>query len=407
MVSCEAHNQESMKPEDWLEDIMFYHNNLQRNHIDLYHSISKASFDTEIERIKSKVRESSNSEIAVGLMRLTKKIGDGHTSFPLWGKDQFHYPIKLKSINKQIYVASTTEVYRSLLGSRVIEIGDLPIVSIVEEISHITPFSENIYSTATRGAQYITNATVLAGLGVTMDSSSTQFLFQKNGKIFSVSLTARRKNHFSETLSNKNSHGIVSIDSIDTNLWFGTDAKKNTIYVEFRRYPSMNKMTSLSKKLLAFINNNLSQNIIIDLRGNYGGDFFVGLKMAQYLVLADSIDWKDGVYVLIDNETFSAAMSNAIQYSQILNAKIIGQPSGAKPAGYQDMGQFSLPNSNFVVTYSKRLYRFRENAGDALKPDVFIDTSIIDYIENKDRVLEWVFNDILQNDSRSKAIRAH
>nr|WP_248291059.1 S41 family peptidase [Pseudoalteromonas arctica] len=153
-------------------------------------------------------------------------------------------------------------------------------------------------------------------------------------------------------------------------------------------------MKSLGEDLLSFINKNKSNKLIIDLRENYGGDFFVGLKLAQLLVLADSLDWKSGVYVLIDNATFSAAMSNAAQFSQLLNAKLVGEPTGAKPSGYQDMGQFILPNSNLEVTFSKRLYHFNRDNKDALYPNVHIKVSIDDYISKNDPQLKWILNDI-------------
>lgn len=153
-------------------------------------------------------------------------------------------------------------------------------------------------------------------------------------------------------------------------------------------------MENFAQHILGFINENKSERLIIDLRDNYGGDFFVGLKLAQFLLLADSINWKSGVYTLIDNVTFSAAMSNAAQFSQILNSKLVGEPTGAKPSGYQDMGQFSLPNSGLVVTFSKRLYHFKEDQRDALYPDEHIEVSIEDYLNGYDRQLRWVLTHI-------------
>jgi len=114
------------------------------------------------------------------------------------------------------------------------------------------------------------------------------------------------------------------------------------------------------------------------------------------LLLADSINWKSGVYVLIDNVTFSAAMSNAAQFSQILNAKLVGEPTGGKPSGYQDIGQFFLPNSKLVVTYSKRFYHFKDDQKDALYPDINIELSIDDYVKKNDRQLGWILDDIAE-----------
>lgn len=87
-------------------------------------------------------------------------------------------------------------------------------------------------------------------------------------------------------------------------------------------------------------------------------------------------------------------MSNAAQFSQILNANLVGEPTGARPSGYQDMGQFSLPHSKLEVTYSKRLYHFEGGNEDASYPDVLIKHSIEEYVENNDCQLGWILNDI-------------
>lgn len=85
-------------------------------------------------------------------------------------------------------------------------------------------------------------------------------------------------------------------------------------------------------------------------------------------------------------------MSDAAQYTQLLNATLVGEPTGARPSGYQDMGQFSLPNSELPVTYSKRLYHFKDDGKDALHSDVQISVSIEDYRAGVDPQLTWILN---------------
>lgn len=99
-------------------------------------------------------------------------------------------------------------------------------------------------------------------------------------------------------------------------------------------------------------------------------------------------------------------MSDAAEYVQLLNAKLVGQPTGGRPSGYQDMGQFRLPNSRLLVTYSKRLFRFKDGHPKALFPDVRINVGIRDYLSGTDKTLDWVLDDIAsrnrkQDDERS------
>lgn len=48
-------------------------------------------------------------------------------------------------------------------------------------------------------------------------------------------------------------------------------------------------------------------------------------------------------------------MSNAIQFEQIFNALLVGEPNGARSSDYQDKGMFTLSPSNWQVSYSKCL----------------------------------------------------
>ncbi|NRA70890.1 MAG: peptidase S41 [Gammaproteobacteria bacterium] len=374
----------------WENDIDFYVENLTDKHIDLFHSISKQEFSNELIKLKRSLSTMTTNQVLVAMMKLTHSIGDGHTSFPLWNANLKRFPFQLKMLDKALYVVKTTDTYQHLLGAKLESINNFNSSDVFQLFAKLTPFSENKYSTRVRVAQYIPTAELLNGLGIINDISSARFTFLIGEKLIELQLKSNDSYEFNAALSYIDDTLFRYEGKVSSNLWFGSSKNKKIIYVKFRRYTSMTKMASLAEDLLSFINDNKSEKLIIDLRDNYGGDFFVGLKLAQLLVLADSIDWKNGVFVLIDNVTFSAAMSNAAQFSQLLNAKLVGEPTGAKPSGYQDMGQFILPNSKLEVTYSKRLYHFKEDNRDALYPAVTIELSINDYIKKNDKQLNWV-----------------
>lgn len=379
---------------EWQEDIDVYARELSSRHIDAFHTLSQISFLKEVARIRAGVAEKTGNQLLVELMRLTRKINDGHTSFPLWGWENSNFPLGFKIYDDEVYVVSTTAEFQDLLGARLLSINGVPTANVVDLISQLTPFTENDFSAAVRTAQYLPNANVLSGLGVVSDINRAEFAFDVDGSEVAHLFEARQAPQLDFHISHLNDKLFSPLEKITDDLWFAASSDKKTIYIKFRRYTPSSSMESFATKALAFINQHQSDNLIIDLRDNFGGDFFVGLKLAQFLVLADTIDWKDGVYVLIDNVTFSAAMSNAAQFSQILNAKLIGSPTGARPSGYQDMGQFVLPNSRLEVTYSKRLYHFKEDGRNALYPDVSVEVSIDDIKNSYDSQLRWVLDHI-------------
>lgn len=405
MNAVDAFGLAEQETKKWTEDINTYSKEMSAHHIDPFHSISEKEFDAEIERIKRDLPRRTTNEVLVELMRLTHRIGDGHTSLPLWGLKLNYFPIGLKIFNGDIYCVQATEDQAHLLGAKLKSIDGVSSAEIAQKVSALTPLSDNTYSTKVKTAEYIPKAEILNGLGIIQDIKQAKFVFELAGKPETYLLTSSTSANFGPQPPYGGETVFTPYKKISDDLWFGPSADNKTVYIKFRQYTSISKMENLAGDLLSFIQTNASKNIIIDLRDNYGGDFFVGLKLAQQLLLADSVNWKSGVYVLIDNVTFSAAMSNAAQFSQILNAKLVGEPTGGKPSGYQDIGQFILPNSRLLVTYSKRLYHFKEDQKDAVYPDVNIELSIEDYLKKNDRQLSWVLNDIAENGATSNPTR--
>lgn len=394
IFSLNCYGLTNLEVKNWQDDLDVYSQKLTEKHIDLYHTISKQAFNKKIMHLKSTLATLTNNQILVQLMKLTHSIGDGHTSLPLWGANLKSFPIQLKMMQGKLYVIKTTKDFKHLLGAKLETINGIQAEEIYLLFSQLTPFSENKYSTQVRAAEYIPKAELLNGLGIINDTDHAWFTFKVGEKRVKQQLKSHHSNEYNAYLSIENYSLFPVEEKLNDNLWFGASTNKKVIYVKFRRYTSISNMGSLAEDLLSFINEQASEKLIIDLRENYGGNFFVGLKLAELLVLADSIDWKSGVYVLIDHATFSAAMSNAAQFSQLLNAKLVGEPTGAKPSGYQDMGQFTLPNSTLGVTYSKRLYHFGNDTKDALYPDVAIEVSIDDYLSNNDPQLQWIIHDV-------------
>lgn len=393
-----AHGLDAQDAQDWQEDIEFYQQQLTELHIDAFHSLSKSKFDGEISRIVASLPIISRNELLVELMRLTHRIGDGHTSFPLWSQPSGELPVALKLFADSVYVIATSDDYSDLLGARLVSINGVSTASLVEQFSTLTPFSENEYSTAVRVAEYLVRADLLNGLQIINGMDPVSAAFEIDGQIQTRQLRPEVSPDLSQQLSYLEPTLFPRMHAINDDLWYGASPDNKTVYIRFHRYPSHEDMEAFAINLLEFVNQHGSENLIIDLRDNYGGDFFVGLKLAQALVLADSINWLSGVYTLIDNVTFSAAMSNATQYVRILNARLIGQPTGGRPTGYQDMGQFTLPNSGLEVTYSKRLYRFGDDQSDAVYPNIPIDNGIEDYRNGRDSQLRRVVE--LLNTSR-------
>jgi len=388
---------------NWLEDIDYYQKTLEEKHINLYHTISKSEFNSEIKNLESRLHFLTDFQIIIELMRITQKIGggqgDGHTAVPLWNKKLHKYPIELFDFNGEIRVIGIDEKYSQFLGSQLKSIDGVNINEIYKKVSKLTPFTENKQSIMDRTCSYLVISEILKALNVTKNINQAQFTFinEKDDKI-SISLKAINNEELEKikfaAISYKHPKIAKPKDSKLKNLWFTSLNDSKTVYINFKEYGTIDEMQIFSKQVYNFIEENKSEHLIIDLRDNYGGDFYKGLLLSSYLNACDSINWESNVYVLINRKTYSAAMVNAIQFKQLLNAIVVGEPTGANSNGYQDLGQFGLPNSKLLITYTKRIFRLQEAKSNGLQPDIFITSKWENYKNGFDETLNWVLFDI-------------
>ncbi|SDK76515.1 S41 family peptidase [Microbulbifer yueqingensis] len=385
--------------EKWQDDIEVYRHTLEQRHINLYHSVGKHDFQGALQVLKEDLPRLTEDQVMVELMRISRLVGDGHTRVPFWSTDHQHYPLLFQFMDGELRLLRTGPEHRRLLGRKLVAVGEMPTAEVVEKLEPVVQTVENEYSLRSHLPYHLNVADILAGLGIVDDPASATFTLEdERGQREMVTLEAISCSDYRESVTVRYAEQIVPFgEKLVTEseyLWLTADEERRVAYVYFARYPSFSDMGSFAEDVREYLDDHRIRNLVIDLRDNTGGDFFVGLRFAHQMILVDGLDWDGGIYTLIGNATFSAGMSNAAHFREMFNATLVGEPTGGNPVGYQDMDSFTLPNSGIEVNYSKRLYRFQDQASQGIQPDVLIPTRWADYRVGRDAVLDWVLEDI-------------
>ena len=140
------------------------------------------------------------------------------------------------------------------------------------------------------------------------------------------------------------------------------------------------------------------ENVIVDLRGNGGGNSYVAneflshLNIDGYMGLSGEVRYGnflihnepyyytvekkenayDGkVFILTDVFTFSSAMDFAMFFKDNNLGTVVGEASGNMPEAYGDMLRFTVPNSKlaFSVSYKKWHRIDQSKCDEPIKPD--------------------------------------
>lgn len=401
--SVQLHAREPMTVAKWNEDIAFYQAQLEARHIDLFHTVPRDEFEQQLDQLRAALPNLNDAEVLAQLMRLTRLVGDGHTAMPLWNTPQQRFPIEFRWIDGKAVITGASQEHADMLGAVVKRWNGRAIDDVYSQLARYVPFVENQGSEAVRVAQYLNSATLGQAIGISESAQTVLIEIADQGDMMAVELKAIDPEAFRAAITARITYRrdmsanptLIAADGIR----FAFLRDSTIAYIQFDHYPSFEEMNEFAGAVARALDEAGSQNLVIDFRENFGGDFFVGLALASHLIVLDKIDWRRGIYVLTSGTTFSAAMSNSAQFAGILNARIIGEPTGANPCGYQDMGRFTLPNSGYLVTYSKRRLCFADPVDDAIVPDVRVATSLQNYIDGYDPVLAWVLEDITQRGS--------
>lgn len=215
-------------------------------------------------------------------MRLTRKIGDGHTAFSLRGVETHLFPIEIYKIDGQWRVIKTTVQHKNLLGKILTKIDGKSIHEIAKAISKIAQYVENEQSEVIRTGEYLMISELLFGLQLTNNEFKSAFSFlddnQKESKVWLNAINS--KNYYENTDFQSFNIIIPEIqkpaNSIHDYLWFSSIKDTEGIYIKFESYPSFEEMENFGNSVLNYINENKIKQVVIDLRNNGGGDFFVG-----------------------------------------------------------------------------------------------------------------------------------
>jgi len=377
----------------WLQDLEAYKTGLEQKHIDVYNKISDNEFDSELEIIKSSIGNKTDFQLVMDLMRLTRKIGDGHTAISLSNIETHNFPFEIKQFGNDWRIVKIAQPFGHLLGTRLIAVDETPMAIAAQKVGEVAQFVENPHSKIIRTAQYFPISELLFELNLIKQKEKAPFTFKSdNGTVFTETLTVSANNEpvkFTEL--------TISVPEIEkpeetliTGFWYAPISGTDALYIHFENYPTFEEMMQIAEEMVGFIFQNNIRKLVIDLRNNGGGDLYVGLVLANALNLADPVDWKSGVYVLADKVTFSAATSNTALFRELLNAKIVGEPTGSNPTGFQDMDTFELPNSKLVVCYSKRLFRIQEEFSEGVQPDIPQTYEWESFSQGNDNMLQWV-----------------
>ena len=375
-----------MGPDDWHADLDALAGGLIERHRDPFHLVSPEQFDATVARLHDRIPDLSGTAVLVGFDEIAAMIGDGHTRLDT-DEHYRRFPLELFWYDDQLRVVKALDDDPRLLGAQVVAIGGVAVEDLDRRLQKVIPQGENAWHVRARSADRLTRADVLVALGCLPDAGTGEFTFVGRDDVSFTAEVASLPTGAAPSWPQPSPDAPLRMRRPDEPLAYTALPGFDATYANFRRYDGLEQA---AEQLIAHLRDTAPARLILDLRDNGGGDYTLARHNLIYPIWGlPTINRPGGLYVLIGRSTYSAAMVTATDFRRETEAILVGEPTGARPVGYQELGTFDLPKSGLRAHCAIRRYRFSDADTAAVFPDQRIDPDWNTDRSGHDTAIDW------------------
>ena len=399
------------QPSAWRGDARFLLAAIDSIHPRPYAYHSRAAWDSAVARLEERLPALRYAQAIAELSRLLALLGDGHSRLghlelaaharptlqPLPGPGlDSSYPFECRVFADGLWIVRATAAHADLPGARVVEIGGRPVADAVEALRPFIPadnamWSLHVLPAFLRSPGYMSAAGLTAGaeapLGLTVVG--------RDGRRRDVTLFPTRQDSAARWIS-ADSHVMLPLPLSralpDPFGWADLSDSARTVFVRLRQIADARGGETLARfveRLFAHVDSLGARRLILDLRGNGGGDNYLNQPLVHAVLRRPALDRPGGTFVIVDRGTFSAAVSLAVELERETHALFVGEPTGGAPNSPGDPTRVTLPASGLVVRISTLLWQGSDprDRRPFIAPDLPVMESWADWLGRRDPAL--------------------
>lgn len=400
----------------WRDDLALLRRSLPEAHANAFHTLPRDSFEARVDRLSRAVPELDHHQIVAGIAELVAGVRDGHTRLtlpvdpaagffrghaptpaPKIGGLTFHaLPVRLYLYEDGLFVRRAGASHAAAAGSRVLRIGRM---TAAEAMKAVEPVVQRDNDAQVRHLlpDFLVVPEVLHARGVTDDPRSATLELETPGGVrTTLRLAAGPPGDTVRWVDARDPAKPVPLHQRDpdSNYWFEYLRDERIVYMQYNTVYDRADETidAFTDRLLAFVEREQAEALVIDLRGNPGGNNARNLPLLKGLIRCARLQPPGRLFVIVGRGTFSAAMMLAVDLEKYTNAIFVGEPTGASPNGYGDSRKLTLPNSGLTVRVSTLRWQYSGPRDDrpAIAPHVPAPLRSDDYRAGRDPALEAV-----------------
>ena len=395
----------------WRADLAFMADSVPPRHPSFYHAVSRERYRAALDSLSSRLPALAQHEAVVELARIVALVGDGHTRLTLpWdeGAGFFtghaatapskidglafrQYPIRLGLFGDTLYVTRADSLHRDLLGGRLVRVGNR---SATEAMALVEPTVSRDNGSQVRGLLPISMVCpeILAARGVVSDMERVPVIVEREGRSIETVLEPAPMGVTVSWIEARSGEPPLRDRYPERSHWFRVLPGTKTVYARYRAVmdDKDESVAQFADSLFAAVGRTHADRLILDLRGNVGGNGFLNKPVLQHLIRAERLYRPGGLWAIVDRGTFSAAVMLAADLEMRTPTILVGESTGGHPNSWGDAKRIVLPNTGLTVRVSSLYWQLTspQDTRDAIEPHVPVAETFADWRLNRDPALE-------------------
>ena len=385
----------------WRYDLDLLAREIRRMHHDPYRIMSRAEFEAEVKSIRGAVSSLTDEEVAVRIMKLMRRLGDGHS----WAEAEFQYskarralPVRFSFFEEGLFIEATTPEHEDLLWARVLKFDGAPVEMVYKALDLVVP-QDNSQRVKSEGPEYLRFPQVLKALGLADRSSEVRLtVIDRHGKerVSAVKVTGVPGGEWLRKPADRQVELPLFARNQNDFYWFRYFPENRVLYFQYNACQDKKEesVEEFAGRLFEFIERNDVEKLVVDLRWNGGGNMNVNRPLVRGLMRSGKVSGRGKLFVIAGRHTFSAAMVFASQLERYTDAVFVGEPTGSSPNFVGETNFLVLPYGKVRVSISN-LYWQNSTPMDKrvwIAPRIFVPPTFESYSNGRDPALEAVLD---------------
>lgn len=378
---------------------------MRKTHPALFHHNPQAAIEAEVQGLRARAPRLSWPEWVVGVHRVLKLVGDGHTSvfpFPDAGPGfDTRLPLEVDAFGDGWFVVAGDAQHRAAIGARLVAIEGKPVDAVLESLAAFWPHENGMWvkrwaPLLLRRPGFLVGSGIARSADVAAPIAFTVRLASGAERTVAVAPLAAAEDERAQAHWLRANAGAVPATALHASadpFGFVHLAAQRTVYAVYRQCEDAEGETvaAFAERLFAFAEASGAEKLAIDVRDNGGGD---NAKNEALLARMERSPFNrpGALFVLIGRRTFSAAQNFATAAERRTQALFVGEPTGSAPNHYGDAKPFTLPRSHLTAIVATKRWQDSDPA-DArfqLPPDLPAWQKFEDWRTGRDAALEAV-----------------